>query len=68
MLYRKTARQNLRNSKKQSIQKQRELFQVQPNFAALKNFVKLGWESLQSRRKKDKLILLYKMLYGLASD
>ena len=33
-----------------------------------KLFVELGWESLQSRRNKHKLILFYKILHGLAPD
>ena len=28
----------------------------------------LGWETLQSRRNKHKLVLLYKILHGLAPD
>ena len=33
-----------------------------------KLFVELGWESLQSRRNKHKLILFYKILHGLTPD
>ena len=33
-----------------------------------KLLVELGWESLQSRRNKHKLILFYKILHGLTSD
>ena len=33
-----------------------------------KLFTDLGWETLQSRRNKHKLVLLYKILHGLAPD
>ena len=33
-----------------------------------KLFDDLGWESLQSRRNKHKLIIFYKIMHGLAPD
>ena len=33
-----------------------------------KLFVDLGWESLQSRRNKHKLIIFYNIMHGLAPD
>ena len=33
-----------------------------------KLFDDLGWESLQSRRNNHKLIIFYKIMYGLAPD
>ena len=31
-----------------------------------KNFADLGWESFQNRRNKHKLVILYKILHGIA--